>query len=562
METVGDATIVAGLRAHDRSALADLYDRDADRLLGFCTGMLRDSHEAADALHDTILVAAERIEQLRDPERLRPWLYAIARTQCLARMRKRERTSVSEAPTELTGGRPMVADASGPDDTARGAESGEAGELVWAAAAGLDDGDRVLLELNLRQGLVGAELAAAAGVKPGQVSMVTGRMRERLERSLGALLVARHGRSDCADLGAILKDWDGKLTVLVRKRVARHVDRCEVCADRRSGLVAPLGSLAVGLPVVLVTTDVRELVLAGVDRLWGGGGGATPDVTGSEPWGDDGFPPVDPEVAALFTSDDAPRDGSGPSRAPADARRKGLVAAALVVLLLIGAAVVWRSSVSKGDDEVAATDVGSDEVTTTSVAAGGPVADEGDPEQTGPTTTTDADADDPTPTEGPSTTTTTAPLADPTQPGGAGPTPTTQPAVGSGGSSAGGGGSTGTIPAPSPTNPPNPAPVIGGTSLDKASLQTTCNPMNDRATASASVSDTGGSLTVVLHWVHPTLGAGQQAMSGGGTYTAVLGPFTETTSVSDPVRWWVMASDGTNTTRSAPRTVVVDPCPG
>lgn len=565
METVGDATIVAGLRARDRAAVADLYDRYADRLLGFCTGMLRDSHEAADALHDTILVAAERIEQLRDPERLRPWLYAIARSQCLARLRKRERTAVSEDPTELSEGRPMVADGSGPDDTARGAESGEAAELVWAAAEGLDDGDRVLLELHLRQGLTGAELADAAGVKPGQISMVTGRMRERLERSLGALLVARHGRSDCADLGAILKDWDGRLTVLVRKRVARHVDRCDVCTDRRSGLVAPLGSLAVGLPVVLATTDVREMVLASVDRLWGDGGGAAPDVTGSEPWGDDGFPPADPEIDALLSeADDVPPAVDDPEPSGDSRRRAGMVAAALVVLLLIGGAVAWRSAGEK-DDEVATTDIGADEATTTTTEADGPAAgDEDEPTEDGPTTTTESDAPTPstTPAAGPTTTSTTAPLAGPTPPGDAGPTPTTQPDLGGGGGSAGGGGSTGTIPAPPPTVAPNPAPVIGGTSLAPGSFQAACNPANDRATASASVSDTGGTLTVVLHWVHPTLGAGQKPMTGGGSYSAVLGPFTEATPTGSPLRWWVTASDGTHTTQSPQRTVVIDPCPG
>src|SRR5262245_13965618 len=106
-----DTALVEGLRARDNAAVADLYDLYGERLLGFCSGMLRDAHEAADALHDTILVAADRIEQLRDPERLRPWLYAIARTQCLARLRRRERTVLADDPTELAGGGPMSGDA-------------------------------------------------------------------------------------------------------------------------------------------------------------------------------------------------------------------------------------------------------------------------------------------------------------------------------------------------------------------------------------------------------------------------------------------------------------------
>jgi hypothetical protein len=37
----------------------------------------------------------------------------------------------------------------------------------------------------------------------------------------------------------MLQDWDGALTVLVRKRVNRHVDRCGVCSGRRHREVSP-----------------------------------------------------------------------------------------------------------------------------------------------------------------------------------------------------------------------------------------------------------------------------------------------------------------------------------
>ena len=51
-------------------------------------------------------------------------------------------------------------------------------------------------------------------------------LRMSLETSLGALVVARAGRQDCPELDAMLQEWDGALTVLVRKRVNRHVERC------------------------------------------------------------------------------------------------------------------------------------------------------------------------------------------------------------------------------------------------------------------------------------------------------------------------------------------------
>ncbi|QYG95012.1 sigma-70 family RNA polymerase sigma factor [Iamia sp. SCSIO 61187] len=547
-----DAALVAGLVDRAPAAVADLYDRYAERLLGFCTGMLRDPHEAADALHDTILVAADRIGQLRDPGRLRPWLYAIARTQCLARLRRRERTAVAEDPTVLVGGRPMGTETAPDGDGARVAEGTEAAELVWAAAEGLDEGDRVLLELDLRQGLSGNELAAAAGVRPGQISMVTGRMRQRLERALGALLVARHGRRDCAELGAILGDWDGRLTVLLRKRVARHVDRCEVCDERRSGLVAPLGTLAVGAPAVLATADLRTAVVAGAGRIWGGE--PAPDVTEVATWDGDGFPPDPPSADRTGL-----RSGS--------ARRRGALVVAAAVVLVVGGLVAGAAATGSGDGDVRADGVAtaSDADPDAAPAPGAPGAD--------PTTTAaDEGADaDPSSTAVPPTVGTA-----PVQPG---PTSTTGPplAGGPGGPAAGPtapdpGGPVvpgpapgpspspgpAPAPAPAPTAPPNPPPTIGALHLSPGGFQTTCNPDNDSAVASATVTDTGGALSVRLHHSGPGGATGVPMGGAGSTRTATLQGFTTPGSYT----WWVTASDGTSTTTSAPQPFTVDPCAG
>ncbi len=236
----GDAALVARARGGDHQAFADIFDRHAPRIHAFCSRVLGDPHTAADATQDTFVTAVRRLDQLRDPSALRPWLYAIARNECTRHGRARDRATPVADVAVMAGERP-VAD----DGPARAASATEVAELLWAAADGLDDRDRTLLDLQLRHGLEGSDLALAAGISPGQISMATGRLRERLERAVGALLVARAGRADCAGLQVVLGDWDGRFSVLWRKRVARHVDRCDVCDDRQRVLVAPLGSLAV-----------------------------------------------------------------------------------------------------------------------------------------------------------------------------------------------------------------------------------------------------------------------------------------------------------------------------
>ena len=183
-----DAELVAAVLGGDRQAFAEVYDRYADRLHDFAHSMLRDPEEAADSVADSFVVMAEKLGQLRDPERLRPWLYSVVRHECLRRLRARSRVAYGgdERLTEMSD------DARGPD---REAEVAAMRTLVWEAAAGLGDRDRALLDLHLRQGLEGTELAEAMGISPGNAYTSLNRLRAQVERSLGALLIAKMGRA-------------------------------------------------------------------------------------------------------------------------------------------------------------------------------------------------------------------------------------------------------------------------------------------------------------------------------------------------------------------------------
>ncbi len=237
-----DEQLVALALTGDRAAFAAIYDRYADRLHDFCVSILRDRDDAADAVQDAFLLAAERLVQLRDPQRLRPWLYAVARSVALRRVRDRKRYApdFDFATQADTGALPQQA-----------AEQAALRELVWSAAAGLSDRDRTLLDLHLRHGLEGAELGEAMGIGTGHAYVLLTRLRGQLERSVGALLIARLGRRDCAELAELLKSWDGQFTPLVRKRIARHVDRCRTCGERRRRAVSPVALLTA---VPLTTT--------------------------------------------------------------------------------------------------------------------------------------------------------------------------------------------------------------------------------------------------------------------------------------------------------------------
>src|SRR5258708_28624530 len=84
-----DREIVAAILAGDPAGLAAAYDHYASALYTYCRSLLTEPADAADAVQDTFVVAASKLAGLREPDRLRPWLYAVARNECHRRRRAR-----------------------------------------------------------------------------------------------------------------------------------------------------------------------------------------------------------------------------------------------------------------------------------------------------------------------------------------------------------------------------------------------------------------------------------------------------------------------------------------
>lgn len=262
-----DRALVAAMVAGDLRGLEGAYRRYADRILTYCRGLLRDPQAAADAVHDTFIAAQEHIVQLRDPNRLRPWLYAIARHECLRHLRRRARQvgldEVGDVSALLT-------------DPGSGVHADELRDLVWAAADGLSSGDREVFELMVRHGLGATDVAALLGVTADHAHARLSRARVQLERSLGALLVARTGQGQCPDLAGLLRGWDGRLTSLLRKRITRHVESCGVCAEQRRTQMSPARLLSgyAALPFLVLPAGLWDRI-----RLTAGHPGAAAQAT-------------------------------------------------------------------------------------------------------------------------------------------------------------------------------------------------------------------------------------------------------------------------------------------
>jgi hypothetical protein len=84
-----DREVVAAIVAGDPGGLAEAYDHYAAPLYSYCRFMLPDPDpmgQAAGAVRDTYIIATSKLEGLRDPDKLRSWLHAVARNECLRRL--------------------------------------------------------------------------------------------------------------------------------------------------------------------------------------------------------------------------------------------------------------------------------------------------------------------------------------------------------------------------------------------------------------------------------------------------------------------------------------------
>ncbi|MFI5080765.1 MAG: sigma-70 family RNA polymerase sigma factor, partial [Streptosporangiales bacterium] len=284
-----DTEMVAPLAERRADGLAPVYDRYAPALHAYCRSLLGDPSDADDAVLDTFIIADAELDGLRDPGRLRPWLYAVARNECRHRLRSRALAARPDAANELT------------DETVDLAADAERAQLraaTGAALAGLGPGDREIVELNLRHDLAGQDLADVLGVSPSQAEALAARARARFEASLGALLIARAGQDSCPELAAMLSRWDGQLNVLLRKRINRHTEHCEQCGDRRRHELNPAMLLSM-LPVALPPPGLRDQLFYLIDDM---GPTASAYRAGvihrAGPFGWSGFPePLDPPHA-------------------------------------------------------------------------------------------------------------------------------------------------------------------------------------------------------------------------------------------------------------------------
>ncbi|HEX4814283.1 MAG TPA: hypothetical protein VFV66_16180, partial [Nonomuraea sp.] len=221
---MNDRVLVEALRARAPGAFAALYDAYAEEVYRYCWSLLLSAESAQVALRDTLIAAEAHAAALADPGRLRTWLYALARAECLRRR--------AAAPPDATA---ALAEAPPPDDPA----DADLRVMAWNAVHGLPAADREILELSIGHGLPDTELAQVLARTPRQVEAAMTAARDGLSDAVTAEILARKGPYDCPRRAAILTGFSGHLTPEMRERLIGHLPQCATCSPHRGRQVSP-----------------------------------------------------------------------------------------------------------------------------------------------------------------------------------------------------------------------------------------------------------------------------------------------------------------------------------
>jgi RNA polymerase sigma-70 factor (ECF subfamily) len=184
-EPLADTELVHLAAAGDGAAMGVIWDRYAARVRRLLWHLLGGERDLDDVVQDVFLELVARLDTLRDPGALRPFLFAIATNRGRSEIRRRRVRRIISLTS--SGELPEPGPASG----------SEASHELSVALAGvlsrLSSRDRSLFLLRFVEGLEHAEVAAALGVSLRTAKRDAERVRARVaELALDHPVLARH----------------------------------------------------------------------------------------------------------------------------------------------------------------------------------------------------------------------------------------------------------------------------------------------------------------------------------------------------------------------------------
>jgi RNA polymerase sigma factor (sigma-70 family) len=251
-----DASLARTLQGGDPVGAEGLFRRYGQHIHDFVQRVVHDPATSEDITQTTFVRAIERSGELRDPRRVRSWLYSIALNLARDHLTKNPDRSQIDIPESVAS-----ADADPVEATSRHATE----SMVRAAVASMEPVQRTVLDLAMRHDLSTREIAATLGETTARASLQLTRARSSFRHAFRSLVVAQ-SRTHCDRLAAMVPPGVAQLTPRERRSVEHHMKHCAVCQGRAAVLTSPLellgGIALLPLPATLGHDSLRHVPMA------------------------------------------------------------------------------------------------------------------------------------------------------------------------------------------------------------------------------------------------------------------------------------------------------------
>jgi RNA polymerase sigma factor (sigma-70 family) len=256
LKLASDAKLVGRVRGGSDQAFEVLFERHHRGILSFCRHMLGSREEAEDAVQQVFANAYRDMLRSDRDLHVKPWLYRIARNQCISVLRARRQDA------ELPGDEPSLVGLS-----EQVAQRDELRHMLE---------DLARLPVDQREALVLTELHDNSHV---DVAAIIGCEREKVKslvfQARSSLISSREARDvPCDEVRRQLSVLRGGS--LRRNTIRRHLQHCEGCRAFRSEVKRQRQAMAAILPVVpsaaLKLGASNAIAAAGVATAAAGGG--------------------------------------------------------------------------------------------------------------------------------------------------------------------------------------------------------------------------------------------------------------------------------------------------
>jgi len=154
----------------------DLFNTNVDAVFNVAQRLVWNRADAEDIVQTTFLKALTRIDQLRDSERVRPWLLQIAYRDAIALLRRRR-----DHPTDPSLLPEHAASQPGPGDVA---VASEMARIVTEALNQLEESERIAVTLRDVEDIPMRDVASIMGVGLSAAKMRVHRGRASLRIAL------------------------------------------------------------------------------------------------------------------------------------------------------------------------------------------------------------------------------------------------------------------------------------------------------------------------------------------------------------------------------------------